>query len=144
MGYDINYKKKPNKLLFYPILYTRFILFKAQEYLYLTIFEKPMIHIYGKTILSLEFKSMIKAYGLNPWQFIYLNPNSHWQYQSAIPISNIKAQFSSAISKAQLTLTLLKTQANYMALFIKSSWLSILGKILISFKSPIMNNTLDS
>ena len=79
-----------------------------------------MIHIYGKKILSMEFKSMIKAYGLNPWQFIYLNPNSHWQYQSPIPIGNIKAQFSSAISKAQLTLTLLKTQANYMALFIKS------------------------
>ena len=96
----------------------------------LTIFEEPMIQIHGKTILSMEFKSMIKAYGLNPWRFIYLNPNSHWQYQSAIPISNIKAQFSSAISKAQLTLALLKTQANYLALFIESPKLSILGKIL--------------
>ena len=119
MGYDINYQKKPNKLLFYPILYTHFILFKAQEYLYLTIFEEPMIHIYGKTILSLEFKSMIKAYGLNPWRFIYLNPNSHWQYQSAIPISNIKAQFSSAISKTQLTLALLKAQAKLNTIYQK-------------------------
>ena len=44
-------------------------------------------------------------------------PNSHWQYQNPIFIGNIKAQFSLAISKAQLTLALLKTQANYLVLF---------------------------
>ena len=102
------------------------ILFKAQEYLYLAIFEKPMIQVHGKTILSMEFKSIIKAHGLNSWQFIYPKHNSHWQHQSPIFIGNIKAQFSLAIfkaqfslaiSKAQLTLALLKTQANYLALF---------------------------
>ena len=61
--------------------YTHPILFKAQEYLCLTIFEKPMIQVHGKTILSMEFKSIIKAYDSNPWQFIHPKPNSHWQYQ---------------------------------------------------------------
>ena len=58
-----------------------------------------MIQFHGKTILSMEFKSIIKshdlnlwqfyqwnsnliskAYGLNPCQFIYQKPNSHWQH----------------------------------------------------------------
>ena len=68
-------------------------------------------------ILSMEFKSIIKAHGLNPWQFIYPTPNSHWQHQSPIFVGNIKTQFSLAISKAQLTLALLKGQANYLAVF---------------------------
>ena len=98
-----------------------------------------MTQIHGKTILSMKFKSIIKAHGLKPWQFIYPKPNSHWQYQSSILIGNIKtqfslatskAQFSLAISKTQLTLALLKAQANYLALFIKSPKLLILGKIL--------------
>ena len=97
-----------------------------------------MTQIHGKTILSMEFKSIIKPHGLKPWRFIYPKPNSHWQYQNPIFISNIKAQSSLAIktqfllatSKAQLTLALLKAQANYLALFIESPKLSILGKIL--------------
>ena len=95
-------------------------------------------------ILSMEFKSIIKAHGVNSWQFIYQKPNSHWQYQNPIHIGNIKSpilignikspiyisniknsifigniktQFSLAISKAQFILALLKTQANYLALF---------------------------
>ena len=40
-----------------------------------------MIQVHGKTILSMEFKSMIKSHDLNSWQFIYPKPNSHWQYQ---------------------------------------------------------------
>ena len=116
LGYDINYHKKPQNSYFIQFYYH--ILFKAQEYLYLAIFEKPMIQVHGKTILSIEFKSMIKAHDLNPWQFIYPKPNSHWQhqspilkqYQSPIFIGNIKTQFSLAISKAQLTLALSKTQ----------------------------------
>ena len=91
-----------------------------------------MIQVHGKTILSMEFKSMIKAHDLNSWQFIYPKLNSHWQHQSSIFIGNIKAhwpyqspilignikaqfsltifktQFSLAISKTQLTLALLK------------------------------------
>ena len=58
-----------------------------------------MIQVHGKTILSIEFKSMIKAHDLNPWQFIYPKPNFHWQHQNSIFISNIKAQFSLATSK---------------------------------------------
>ena len=58
--------------------YTHPILFKAQEYLCLVIFEKPMIQVYGKTILSMEFKSIIKARDSNPWQFTHPKPNSHW------------------------------------------------------------------
>ena len=58
-----------------------------------------MIQVHGKTILSMEFKFIIKAHDLNPWQFIYPKPNSHWQYQSLILIGNIKAQFSLAILK---------------------------------------------
>ena len=88
--------------------YTHPILFKAQEYLCLAIFEKPMIQVYGKTILSMEFKSIIKAHDSNPWQFIhpkpnshwqYQKPNSHWQHQSPILICNIKTQFLLATSK---------------------------------------------
>ena len=55
-----------------------------------------MIQVHGKTIFSMEFKSIIKAHDL----FI----------QSPIFISNIKAQFLLVISKAQLTLALFKTQ----------------------------------
>ena len=56
-----------------------------------------MIQVHGKTILSMEFKSIIKARDSNPWQFIHQKPNSHWQHQSPIPIGNIKAQFSLAL-----------------------------------------------
>ena len=42
-------------------------------------------------ILSMEFKSIIKAHGVNSWQFIYQKPNSHWQYQNPIHIGNIKS-----------------------------------------------------
>ena len=97
LGYDINYHKNPQNSYFIQFYYH--ILFKAQEYLCLAIFEKPMIQVHGKTILSMEFKSMIKTHNLNPWQFIYPKPNSHWQHQSPILISNIKDQFSLATSK---------------------------------------------
>ena len=60
---------------------------------------KPMIQIHGKTILSMEFKSIIKTHDSNPWQFIHPKPNSHWQYQSSILIDNIKVQLPLAISK---------------------------------------------
>ena len=65
----------------------------------MAIFAKPMIQVHGKTILSIEFKSIIKAHDSNPWQFIHPKPNSHWQYQSPTPIGNIKAQFSLVTSK---------------------------------------------
>ena len=94
LGYDINYHKKHQNSYFIQFYYH--IIFKTQEYLYLAIFEKPMIQVHGKTILSMKFKSMIKAHDL----FI----------QSPILISNIKAQFLLVISKAQLTLALFKTQ----------------------------------
>ena len=66
-----------------------------------------MIQIHGKTILSMEFKSIIKAHGLNLWQFIYpkaqfslvifktqfslatSKPNSYWQYQRPVLAGNI-------------------------------------------------------
>ena len=115
LGYDINYHKRPQNSYFIQFYYH--ILFKAQEYLCLVIFKKLMIQVHGKTILSMEFKSMIKAHDLNPYQFIYPNSNFHWQHQSLILISNIKSpifigniktQFSLVISKAQLTLALFK------------------------------------
>ena len=115
LWYKISHKKKPKNTYFIQFYYH--ILFKAQEYVCLAIFEKHMIQVHGKTILSMEFKSMIKSHDLNPWQFIYPKPNFHWQYQSPILIGNIKTQFSLAISKAQLALALLKAQANYLALF---------------------------
>ena len=48
-----------------------------------------MVQIHDKAILLMEFKSLIKVHGLNPWQFIYPKPNSHEQYQSPILIGNI-------------------------------------------------------
>ena len=108
-----------------------------------------MIQVHGKTILSMEFKYMIKAHDLNPWQFIYPKPNFYWKHQIPIFIGNIKTQFSLAtskpnsqfslaifkaqfslvISKAQLTLALLKAQANYLALlYQKSPRVLTLGK----------------
>ena len=89
LDYDINYHKKLQNSYFIQFYYH--ILFKAQEYLCLAIFEKPMIQVHGKTILSMEFKSMIKAHDLNLWQFIYPKPNFHWPYQSPILIGNIKS-----------------------------------------------------
>ena len=82
---------------------THSIIFKAQEYLYLAIFEKPMIQVQGKTILSMEFKSIIKAHDL-----IHQKPNSYWQYKNSILIGNIKAQFSLAISKYNFSLAISK------------------------------------
>ena len=75
-----------------------------------------MIQVHGKTILSVEFKSIIKAHDLNPWQFIYPKPNSHWQYQNSIFISNIKAQFSLAIFKTQFSLAISKAQLTLVLL----------------------------
>ena len=49
--------------------YTHSILFKVQEYLCLAIFEKLIIQVHDKTILSIKFKSVIKTYGLNLWRF---------------------------------------------------------------------------
>ena len=114
--------------------YTNPILFKAQEYLCLEIFEKPMIQIHGKAILSMEIKSIIKAHDSSPWQFIHPKPNSywqyqklnsHWQHQSPIFIGNIKTQFPLATSKAQFSLALLYQKE-------KSPRLSTLGKEKIS------------
>ena len=68
----------------------------------------------------MEFKSIIKSHGLNPSQFIYPKPNSHWQYQNLIHIGNIKVQFSLAISKTQFSLALLYQK--------RSPRLSMLGK----------------
>ena len=34
-----------------------------------------MIQVYGKTILLMEFKSLIKTHGLNSWQFHQWNSN---------------------------------------------------------------------
>ena len=66
-----------------------------------------MIQVHGKTILSMEFKSIIKAHDSNPWQFIhpkpnfhwqYQKPNSHWQHPSPILIGNIKSPIFIAIT----------------------------------------------
>ena len=113
-----------------------------------------------------NFINGIQIHDLNPWQFVYPRPNSYWQHQSPIFIGNIKTQFSLvisktqltlalfktqfslAISKAQLALALLKTQANYLALsYQKPKVIKYLAKyyiIIISLKSPIINNTLNS
>ena len=106
-----NITKNPKNSYFIQFYYH--ILFKTQEYLCLAIFEKLMIQVHGKTILSIEFKSMIKAHDLNPWQFIYPKPNF---------ISNIKAQFSLAISKVQLTLALFKPQFSLATSKPNSQW----------------------
>ena len=58
-----------------------------------------MIQVHGKTILSMEFKSIIKAHGLNPWQFIYPKPSSRWQYLKPNSHWQHQAQFSLAMSK---------------------------------------------
>ena len=58
-----------------------------------------MIQVHGKTILSMKFKSIIKAHDSNPWKFIHPKPNFYWQYQSPTSIGNIKAQFSLTTSK---------------------------------------------
>ena len=118
--------------------YTHPILFKAQEYLCLTIFEKPMIQVHGKTILSIKFKSIIKAHDSNPWQFIHPKPNSHQQHQSPIFIGNIKTQFSLTTSNPNshwqhqnpILISNIKTQFSLALLYQKekSPRLSTLGK----------------
>ena len=69
----------------------------------------------------MEFKSIIKAHDLNPWQFIYPNPNFHWQHQSPILIGNIKAQFSLAIFKTQFSLAKSKPNSHWQ----NQTWFSL-------------------
>ena len=81
-----------------------------------------MIQVHGKTILSIEFKYIIKTHDLNPWQFVYpkpnfhwqyLNLNSHWQHQNPIFIGNIKIQFLPAIFKAKFSLAISKPNSHW-------------------------------
>ena len=72
-----------------------------------------MIQVHDKTILSMEFKSINKAHGLNPWQFIYSKLNSYWQHQNPILISNTKTQLSLAIFKAQFSLATSKSNFHW-------------------------------
>ena len=72
-----------------------------------------MIQIHGKTILSMEFKSIIKAYDSNTWQNNFINGiqiynQSLWFKLMTIYLS--KVQFSLAISKVQFSLLILKGQ----------------------------------
>ena len=114
-----------------------------------------MTQIHGKTILSMEFKSIIKAHDLKPWQFIYSKPNSHWQYQNPILIDNINTQFLLAISKSNSHWQHQKLNYHWQYqkpnlcwhYLSKTQGYQYLAKyyiIIISPKSPIMNNTLDS
>ena len=121
------------------------------------------------------FGNIWRAHDSNPWQNNFINgiqihdqspwfepiaiylskaqfslatskPNSHWQHQSLILIDNIKTQFSSVISKAQLTLALLKAKLTTWHYLSKAQGYQYLVKyyiIIISLKSSIMNNTLD-
>ena len=116
-----------------------------------------MIQVHGKTILSMEFKSIIKAHGLNPWQFIYpklssrwqyLKPNSHWQHQAQFSLAMSKPnsrwqylkpsshwQYQSPILIGNIKSptyigTIKKPQLTTWHYFIESPRLSILGKIL--------------
>ena len=92
--------------------YTHPILFKAQEYLYLTIFEKPMIKVHDSSPWQNNFINRIQIHNQSPWfkpmaihssktQFSLATsmPNSYWQYQNPILIGNSKSQFSLATSK---------------------------------------------
>ena len=97
---------------------------------------KPMVIYLSKTQFSLAiskaqtlalFKTQFSLATSKPnshWQYQkpnirwhYLMPKFHWQHQSPTLIGNIKTQFLVVISKAQLTLALLKAHANYLALF---------------------------
>ena len=122
------------------------ILFKAQEYLWLTIFEKPNFHwqhqspvlignikaqfslaIFKKPNFHWQHQSSILIGNIkaqfslaifkSQFSLATSKPNFYWQHQNPILIGNIRAQFSLTIFKTQFTLTLLKAQANYLALF---------------------------
>ena len=93
--------------------YTHLIIFKAQEYLCLKIFEKPMIQVHGKTILSMEFKFIIKAHDSNPWRFIHLKPNSHGNIKSLILIGNIKSPILIGNIKTQFLLVTSKSNFHW-------------------------------
>ena len=61
-----------------------------------------MIQVHGKTILSVEFKSIIKAHDSSPWQNNFISRiQNHNQspWFKAMAIHSYKAQFSLAISK---------------------------------------------
>ena len=73
-------------------------------------------------------------------------PNPHWQHQSPIFISDIKAQLSLATSKPNSHWQYQKPNLHWHYLS-KAQGYQYLAKyyiIIISPKSPIMNNTLDS
>ena len=101
LDHDINYHKKPKNSYFIQFychylakpkigpmnpIHTHPILFKAQEYLYLAIFEKLMIQIHDKTM---EFKSMAIYLSKTQFTLTISKPNSHWQYQSPVLADNI-------------------------------------------------------
>ena len=121
--------------------YTHPILFKTQEYLCLAIFEKPMIQIHGKTILPMEFKSIIKAHDSNLWQFIHLKPNSHWQYQK--PNSHWQHQnpifigITLSKTKKKYHVKMLPWQKRTMAIILWRNSLRAILRIMFSYYEPM-------
>ena len=72
------FRKNPN-------IIWQIILYYAQKpkvnTLATTYFQKPMIQVHGKTMLSMEFNPMLKAHGSSPWQLlIKAHDKSHGNY----------------------------------------------------------------
>ena len=71
--------------------------------------KSPWFKSMAKFFYQWNSNLISKAHGLNPWQFIYHKPNSHWQYQKPnLHWQHKKPQFSLATSKAQFTLAISK------------------------------------
>ena len=76
--------------------YTHLIIFKVQEYLCLTILEKPIIQVHGNSFIQ----NLILISNINAKFLLAISkPNSYWQHQNPILIGNIKTQFLLATLK---------------------------------------------
>ena len=107
----------PSIITTYPLSNTHTLLYLKPKNTYAYQYLKsPWFKSMAKQILSIEFKSIIKAHDSNLWRFIQSSifisniktqfslatskPNSYWQHQSPIFIDNIKTQFLLATSKS--------------------------------------------
>ena len=99
------------------------------------IWKKPLIQIHDKTILSMEFKSIIKARDSNSWQYYFINKiQPHNQSSWFKPMANYlsKAQYSLVTSKTPVLTGNIKT-SNFQWQHQKAQFSLVISKAQFTF-----------
>ena len=81
----------------------------------------------------MEFKSIIKAHDLNPWQFIHPKPNFHWHYF----IKKKRAQDYQRLAKKKYHVNMLPRQKRTMAIFLWRNSLRAILTIMFSYYKSV-------